>query len=76
MLPKLKSTLSQKIIVTLLLSISDFPNALNTFIEKNTALAQNVTETIGEKEGEIILGHIMMMKDPYMCSEIEKNIEA
>ena len=53
-----------------------FSNALNTFIEKNTALAQNVTETIGEKEGEIILGHIMMMKDPYMCSEIEKNIEA
>lgn len=53
-----------------------FSKALNTFIEKNTALAQNVTETIGEKEGEIILGHIMMMKDPYMYSEIEKNIDA
>ena len=52
-----------------------FNAALNEFVERNTALAQNVTETIGEKEGEIILGHIMMMKDPYMCSEIDKKID-
>lgn len=51
-----------------------FSGALQTFFEKNEALAQKVTETIGEKEGEIIRGHIMMMKDPYMCSEIEKSI--
>lgn len=52
-----------------------FEEALNKFFAKNEELAKRVTDTIGAKEGEIIQGHIMMMKDPYMCSEIEKSIE-
>lgn len=53
-----------------------FREALDEFTSRNTKLAEKVSATVGEKEGEIILGHIMMMQDPYMCSEIEKNIDA
>ena len=52
-----------------------FNKALEIFFDKNTKLAQKVTETVGEKEGEIITGHIVMMQDPYMRSEIEKSID-
>ena len=51
-------------------------DALQLFFEKNERLIARVRETAGESAAEIILGHIMMMKDPYMCSEIEKRIDA
>ncbi len=51
-------------------------DALKLFFEKNERLSERVRETAGESAAEIILGHIMMMKDPYMCSEIEKRIDA
>lgn len=50
--------------------------ALKLFFEKNESLSERVRENAGESAAEIILGHIMMMKDPYMCSEIEKRIDA
>ena len=51
-------------------------DALRLFFEKNERLRARVRETAGESAAEIILGHMMMMKDPYMCSEIEKRIDA
>ncbi len=51
-------------------------DALKLFFEKNERLSARVRETAGESAAEIILGHMMMMKDPYMCSEIEKRIDA
>lgn len=53
-----------------------FDKALTTFIEKNTRLADKVRESVGEKESEIITGHIVMLQDPYMCSEIENKINS
>ena len=50
--------------------------ALETFFERNEVLHKKAAETAGEAAAEIIMGHIMMMKDPYMCSEIEKLIDA
>ena len=50
-------------------------DALELFFERNEQLQERVRETAGESAAEIILGHIMMMRDPYMCSEIEKRIE-
>ena len=52
-----------------------FNDAVSEFIASNTARAEKVTASVGEKEGEIILGHIMMIQDPYICSEIEKSID-
>lgn len=54
--------------------LNRFNDALEVFLDKNTKLAQKLSETVGEKESEIITGHIVMMQDPYMKSEIEKNI--
>ena len=51
-------------------------DALRLFFEKSERLSARVRETAGESASEIILGHMMMMKDPYMCSEIEKRIDA
>lgn len=53
-----------------------FNDALKLFFERNERLSERVRKTVGESAAEIILGHIMMMKDPYMCSEIEKQINA
>ncbi len=53
-----------------------FNDALDTFIKNNENRAKKVTETIGSAEGEIILGHIMMIRDPYFCSEIDKSIDS
>lgn len=53
-----------------------FNDALKHFFERNERLSERVRKTAGESAAEIILGHIMMMKDPYMCSEIEKQIDA
>lgn len=51
-----------------------FDSAINQFCDKNEKLAKTVASSAGESAAEIINGHIMMVKDPYMCSEIEKLI--
>lgn len=55
---------------------SRFKKATERFFEKNESLRAIVAEKAGDSASEIIAGHIMMMKDPYMCSEIEKRIAA
>lgn len=50
--------------------------ALETFFSRNEALHKKAAKTAGDAAAEIIMGHIMMMKDPYMCSEIEKLIDS
>ena len=52
-----------------------FSEALELFYKRNTELAKSVKDTLGEKESEIITGHVMIMKDPYMLSEIKKRID-
>lgn len=49
-----------------------FHAALEKFIEKTNASAEKLRKTVGEKEAEIVLGHILMIQDPYMQGEIEK----
>lgn len=51
-----------------------FDSAIDQFCDKNEKLAKTVASSAGESAAEIINGHIMMVKDPYMCSEIEKLI--
>lgn len=50
-------------------------DALEKFCEESESLAERIRESVGESEAEIITGHIMMLKDPYMSSEIEKLID-
>ncbi len=54
--------------------IERYRNALDAFCKKTEAQAENIKKTVGEKEAEIILGHLLMIKDPGMNSSIEGNI--
>ncbi len=52
-----------------------YKNALNIFCESTKKSAESLKESAGEKEAEILLGHISMIKDPYLNGEIEKLIQ-
>lgn len=51
-----------------------FKNAVDTFCENTTAQAEALRVSTGDKEAEILEGHIQIIKDPYLCGEIEKLI--
>ena len=55
--------------------IQRFKKAVDTFCENTRAKAESVRASAGEKESEILLGHIQMIKDPFMEGEIEKLIQ-
>ncbi len=52
-----------------------YRSAVEKFCIKTEKAAERVKLAASEKEAEIILGHILMIKDPYMNGEIEKLIE-
>lgn len=51
-----------------------FRDAVSTFCSKTEELAQKMEGSVEPKEIEIIRGHIMMLNDPYMISQIEDKI--
>lgn len=52
-----------------------FRTAVETFCNQTQQQAEQVRKNAGEKEAEILSGHILMIQDPYMSSEIESRIE-
>lgn len=52
-----------------------YKNAVNIFCENTEKSAEKLKESAGEKEAEILLGHISMLRDPYLNVEIEKLIQ-
>lgn len=54
--------------------LNRYHEAVDTFCKNTTAMAEKIKVSIGEKEAEILNCHILMIKDPYMNSEIEKLI--
>lgn len=52
-----------------------FQDALDVFMDKTQAMADDIKSRLGEKEAEILEGHILMMQDPEMISQIEGAIE-
>ncbi|MGN0537976.1 MAG: phosphoenolpyruvate--protein phosphotransferase [Acutalibacteraceae bacterium] len=55
--------------------IQRFKKAMEQFIEKTKDLAEKLAKNAGEKEAQILKGHILMIQDPFMCGEIEKLIQ-
>ena len=53
-----------------------FQDALAVFMDKTQAMADDIRTRIGEKEAEILEGHILMMQDPEMTAQIEGAIES
>ena len=56
--------------------IARFENAVNEYVNKTMLLADDVKTRIGEKESEILMGHIMMISDPSLTSEVKDSISA
>lgn len=56
--------------------IDRYRKVFDTYCEKTEKQAENIKNTIGEKEADIILGHLLMIKDPAMSSSIEGNISS
>ena len=56
--------------------IERYKQALNKFVENTMAKAGQMKSSVGEKEAEIIMGHAAMLQDPYMNSEIEKQMQS
>lgn len=54
--------------------IHRYTDAVNAFCENTTAKADALRKSAGEKEAEILEGHIQILKDPYLNGEIEKLI--
>lgn len=54
--------------------IHRYTDAVNTFCENTAAKADALRKSAGEKEAEILEGHIQILKDPYLNGEIEKLI--
>ncbi|MGN0522164.1 MAG: phosphoenolpyruvate--protein phosphotransferase [Eubacterium sp.] len=51
-------------------------NAVDEFISETTKLAKSVKEAAGDKEAEILEGHIVMLNDPFMISQMFESIDS
>lgn len=52
-----------------------YKDAVETFCKNKTAQAEQIRKSAGDKEAEILEGHIQIIKDPYLNGEIEKLID-
>ena len=53
-----------------------FRSAVDKFCDNTMEQADNIRKSTGEKEAEILLGHIAIIRDPFMGGEIENLIKA
>ncbi len=51
-----------------------YSKALEKFIDNTKAMAENMKNSVGEYNAEILEGHIMMLTDPFMQDEIKNKI--
>ncbi len=54
--------------------LNRFEDAVRVFVEKTTAMADSMRENVGEKESEILMGHVLMISDSAMTDEVRNNI--
>lgn len=51
-----------------------FQRAVNQAMEETDALAKDLATRVGEKEAEILNGHLLLLSDPMLIGEIETSI--
>ncbi|MGC6175312.1 phosphoenolpyruvate--protein phosphotransferase [Lacrimispora sp. 38-1] len=51
-----------------------FQRAVNQAMEETDALAKDLATRVGEKEAEILNGHLLLLSDPMLVGEIENSI--
>ena len=52
-----------------------FHEAVTTFCTSTEEMAQSMEQSSASKEAEIIRGHVIMLSDPFMLSQIDEKIE-
>lgn len=50
--------------------VKRFQEAVDIFSERTMAMAEEMRSRVGEKEAEILEGHVMMIQDPSMSDEV------
>ena len=55
--------------------VERFNKALNQTLSDTEQLAQDLSQRVGEKEAEIMQGHVMLLSDPMLVGEIETSIK-
>lgn len=55
--------------------LNRYRSAVTKFCRDTEQQAEQLKKSAGEKEAEIIMGHILMIQDPYMNGEIENSIK-
>lgn len=55
--------------------VARFQKAVEDFTEKTMDMAAKMREQVGEKEAEILEGHVIMVSDPAMADEVTNQIK-
>lgn len=55
--------------------VQRFKGALETTIAETQRMAEDLAARVGEKEAEIMQGHMMLLSDPMLTGEIENSIQ-
>ena len=46
--------------------------AVDDFVDETKALVEELKKNAGDKEAEILEGHLVMLQDPFMLSQMEE----
>lgn len=70
-----KITYENKPVIGVHKEIDRLHAAIDTFVEKTEALAQKMEQSVNAKDAKIIRGHITMLNDPFMISQMDDMIK-
>lgn len=56
--------------------ISRLDKAVDDFIAETEMLSENIKNSVGESESDILRGHIAMLNDPFMRDQMTENIKS
>lgn len=60
------------------LSVQDetarFEQAVQEFTQRTEKMAEEMRNNVGDKESEILMGHVLMISDPAMTDEVKEGI--
>ncbi|NBH71360.1 phosphoenolpyruvate--protein phosphotransferase [Clostridiaceae bacterium] len=67
--------IEKKLVTDVGAEVSRFKGALDKTMKDTEALAADLATRVGEKEAEILQGHLMLLMDPMLTGEIENTIK-
>lgn len=70
-----KLVIEQRSIANVAAEVDRFKAALDQTMKDTEAMAADLAERVGEKEAEIMQGHMMLLMDPSLTGEIENQIK-